>query len=129
MIVILIGLTGSETLRPVLPSLARLPAQMSQSAVAKAAPYAANNVPSHHHRHRRDGSTDSHYMMDRDAPTPTPTTPNSLARMDDYSASLALPATDLTRRPAVAIGGVRSPKSADESVMMMTANHMNYAQK
>ena len=130
---------GAETLRPLLPTLARLNAAAastpapSASAPAPVKPqslhlsnsrgYGHQQQQQHQQQHRQHQHDDDDiYLTDGEAVTPTPTSPNSLARMDDYAASLGLLAApaggvggggaDLTRRPSVAVGGVRSPRSS-----------------
>lgn len=133
-------------MRPTLPSLARLTPQPQPPPLSIGGKPMYNNVAhgSQPHLHQqqqyhlqRHDSRD--YLMDRGdgTATPTPTSPNTLSRMEDFAAaaaasSLAPPqpmATDLTRRPSVAIGGVRSPKEMPTTAAAVNHQQMAYPQR
>ena len=75
----------------------------------------SNYASSQHGHSDEDTGAGDYNANDRDTLTPTPTSINA-NHLDDYTLGmLSAPSTELSRRPSVAIGGVRSPNvKADE---------------
>ena len=101
--------TGTETLRP---SLAALSTRLA-SAATPTAPKSLYTTPSN-----TTQQVDVGYDHHDEAATPT-------LRIDEYATTLSVNSgSELTRRPSVAIGGVRSPNSTAPvtSMTSMTTN-------
>ena len=123
--------TGSETRRPPLAALSRLAPPFSNTnpagtsnTQAKAGYLTPNNVQHDEYGQLADGSVPK-ALSNSNSSGSTP------RRMDEYSTSLVPPGmssggggmSELTRRPSVAIGGIRSPSNVPNNVM--ESDHLN----